>query len=336
VVAVAPDIPAVPPVDLRQVLYFVTVARELNFTRAAERLHISAPALSQQIKSLERHLGVQLLLRNTRHVRLTAAGEVFVRSCHGLLHEGEAAVLEARKTARVIDGKLTLAVLHEAESAFEPFLTQFHTTYPGIQFKIATLRHAELLAAVRNRTADAALTWSFLLDRAGGSEGLRWTQVANTEVMAALHPDNPWASSARVPRGEALRGSPAVLFERDYSPVTFDYAVEQLYGPDCPNPPVEEISVTVRAQETMARHIAETRALTPLDRSVADLLGGRWQIRPFDPPWRIDGCLVWQPDHIGGALIAFTAAAAAYGEQRPSKAPAPRAGQLDHVALASL
>src|SRR3712207_3666939 len=169
-VAVAPDIPSVPPVDLRQVLYFVTVARELNFTRAAERLHISPPALSQQIKALERHLGVQLLQRNTRHVHLTAAGEVFARSSHGLLHEGEAAVLEARKTAGLINGKLLLAVLHEAEPAFEPFLTKFHNAYPGIQFKVATLRHAELLAALRNRTADAGLTWSFLLERVGDND----------------------------------------------------------------------------------------------------------------------------------------------------------------------
>ena len=310
---VAPDIPAVPPLDMRQVLYFVTVARELNFTRAAERLHISAPALSQQIKALERHLGVQLLLRNTRHVRLTAAGEAFARSSHGLLHEGEAAVREARRTAGLINGRLLLAVLHEADPVFEPFLTQFHNTYPGIEFKVATLRHAELLAALRNRTADAALTWSFLLERAGDSEGLHCIKVAHTEVLAALHPDNPWAVRPHVPRGQALWGSPAVLFERDYSPVTFDYAVEQLYGPDCPDPPVQEVSVTVRAQEAMARNLDKTRALAPLSRPVADMLGDKWEIRPFDPPWELDGCVVWQPDNSGGTLIAFTTAAAAYG-----------------------
>ncbi len=104
-----------------------------------------------------------------------------------------------------------------------------------------------------------------------------------------------------------------MLFERDYSPVTFDYAVEQLYGADCPDPPVREISVTVRAQEAMARQVAATRAFAPLSRSVADLLGDKWEIRPFEPPWRIDGCVVWQPDNTGGPLIAFTTAAAAYG-----------------------
>ena len=73
------DSQALPPMNLRQVQYFVTVADELNFTRAAERLHISTPALSQQIKALERMVGAQLLDRDTRRVRLTAAGQTFVR-----------------------------------------------------------------------------------------------------------------------------------------------------------------------------------------------------------------------------------------------------------------
>ncbi len=310
-----PDIPAVPPVDLRQVLYFVTVARELNFSRAAERLHISAPALSQQVKALERHLGVQLLVRDTRRVALTPAGEIFVQSSQRLLQDGEVAVLQARKAAGVINGQLRLASLHEAESSFEPFLTEFHNAYPAIQLHVSTLRHAELLAALRNRTADAGLTWSFLLERAGNSDGLQWRGVAPTEVVAVLSPESALAAHARVPRGEALRGCPVVLFERDYSPVTFDYALEELYGPGFSDPPVHEISVTVRAQEAMVRHVFATAALAPLSRPVADMLGGKWEIRPFDPPWILDGCVVWQRDNSSAALIAFMAAAAAEGIQ---------------------
>src|SRR5919112_1363654 len=115
VVAMAPDFLTVPPVDLRQLLYFVAVAGELNFTRAAERLHISAPALSQQVKALERHLGVQLLVRDTRHVRLTPAGQRFAESGRGLLTAGHSAIAEARAAARVISGRGTVASLPEAE-----------------------------------------------------------------------------------------------------------------------------------------------------------------------------------------------------------------------------
>ncbi len=309
VAAMVSNVAAVPPLDLRQVWYFVTVARELNFTRAAERLHISAPALSQQIKALERQLGVQLLVRDTRSVHLTPAGEVFAQAGHRLLDDGEAAVLESREVAGLMTGQLVIAAIHEAESAFEPFLADFHVTYPGVQFKIAALRHAELLNALREGSADVALTWSFLLDRASDSEGLHWVEVAPTEVMAALHPSSPLAGDDRVRRGEPLRGTPVVLFEREYSPVTYDYAVEELYGHGCPDPPVQEISVTVRAQEAMARCVASTGALAPLSRPVAEMLRGEWVTRSFDPPWMTVGCVVWRGDSTSPALTAFRAAA---------------------------
>ena len=323
------DTPAVPPLDLRQALYFLTVARELSFSRAAGRLHISTSALSQQVKALERHLGVQLLVRDTRQVRLTAAGKVFADSCGRLIHDGESAVMQVREVAAVIRGELLLAALHEAEPAFEPFLTQFHAAYPAVNVKLVTCRQAELVAAVRNRTADAGLTWSFMLHGAAGTDDLHWLSVARTDVLAALHPDNPLALCDRVPRGEALRGNAAVLFERSYSPVTFDYVVEQLYGPGCVDPPVREISVTVRAQEAMARNLSATGGLAPLSRPVADLVRGTWVVRPFDPPWHIDACVVWQGDNSSAALITFMAAAAALGALPPDGAavashPSPR------------
>jgi DNA-binding transcriptional LysR family regulator len=308
----APDFLTVPPVDLRQLLYFVAVAGELNFTRAAERLHISAPALSQQVKALERHLGVQLLVRDTRHVRLTPAGEVLAQSARRLLDDGDSAVRQARTIAGVIDGQLRLAALHEAEGAFEAFLTEFHTAYRGIEFTISAMRHNELIAALRNRTADAALTWSWLLERAGGSDGLHSMTVTRTEVFAALHPHSALARAERVTRGEALRDYGVVLFERDYSTVTFDYALEQLYGADCTDPPVQEIGVTVRAQEAIARHITPT-AFAPLSRPLAEMMRGTWEIRPFAPPWLMDGCVVWERDNSSAALIAFMAAAALVG-----------------------
>ena len=317
----ASDIPAVPPVDLRQVLYFVSVAHELNFSRAAERLRISPPALSQQVKALERHLGVQLLVRDTRQVRLTSAGEVLARSGRKLLRDGESAVLQARAVAGVINGQLQLAALHEAESTFEPFLTQFHAAYPNVRCNVVSCRHAELLGALRDRTADAALTWSFLLQRAGDSEGLHWRAVARTEVVAVLHPDNPLARADRVPRGERLRGTSVVLFEREYSPTTYDYSLEQLYGEGYPDPPVQQVTVTVRAQETMGRQLSTARSLAPMSLAVAELVRGTWEIRPFDPPWFIDGCVVWERDNSSAALMAFMAAAAAEGVQ-PHTGPA--------------
>jgi len=298
--------------DLRQVHYFVTVARELHFTRAADVLHISVPALSQQIKALERHLGVQLLSRDSRHVSLTTAGDVFAEFGRRLLQEGEAAVQMARSAGGVIVGQLSIAVLHDAEPAFEPLLTGFHATYPGLEVKVSNQRHVELLASVRHRTADAALSWEFLIEAGGDKSGLGWTTVAPTEVVAGIDVENALAASSRVRRGKPLRNTPAVLFERSYSPVSFDYAVKELYGQDVTDPPVTEVSVTVRAQEAMARRLATTSGLTPLTRPVADLLRGTLAIRPFDPPWFVNGCVVWRRDNSSAPLAALLTAAATH------------------------
>jgi hypothetical protein len=83
--------------DLRQLCYFVTVAEELSFSRAALRLHMSQPPLSHQIKMLEEELGVLLLARNRREVRLTDAGRAFLRDSRALLDQAQAATNRSRK-----------------------------------------------------------------------------------------------------------------------------------------------------------------------------------------------------------------------------------------------
>jgi DNA-binding transcriptional LysR family regulator len=322
-------------VDLRQVHYFVTVARELHFSRAADLLHISAPALSQQVKALERHLAVQLLVRDSRNVSLTAAGEVFADHGRRLLREADSAVQAAQSAGGVITGHLSIAALHEAESAFEPLLTGFHAARPTIGVKVRNADHAELIAAVRERTADAALTWAFLLDRGDDTAGLQTIAVAPTEVLAALHPEHPLAADSVVPRGERLRSTPAVLFERDYSPASFDYAVEQLYGQDVVNPPVTEISVTVRAQEAMARRLTTTPALAPLSRPIADLLRSTLTIRPFDPPWIMTGRVICRQDNSSAPLAAFVAAAGESYQERRGAGPDVQTRRSDCVVPAA-
>lgn len=299
------DIPSSPPVDLRQLTYFVTVAHELSFTRAAERLRISAPAVSQQIKSLERRLGVQLLIRDSRHVALTAAGRSFAASCQRLLEDAELAVLNARQVAGVIEGRIVVAAVHDSETSFEPFLSEFHAAHPHVQVEMSARRHGELISALRGGTIDVALTWSWLLERSVPSDGLDSATVAEVTVVAAVPPESYLLRQKSVPRWPRPHDEPVVLLERDYSPVTFDYAVEQMYGPDRKRPPVHEVSVTVRPQETMARGVVEHNALTPLAQSLADTLRGPWQVRPFDPPWVMHGCAVWRAGRHHAAMVAF-------------------------------
>src|ERR671916_752496 len=95
--------------DFRGLRYFVAVAEELHFTRAAERMYIAQPALSEQIKRLEGELGVELLRRTTRRVELTAAGEEFLARARRILQEADEALAEATRAARGETGSIRVA-----------------------------------------------------------------------------------------------------------------------------------------------------------------------------------------------------------------------------------
>ncbi|MDB5963166.1 MAG: LysR family transcriptional regulator, partial [Massilia sp.] len=91
--------------DLRHLRYFIAVAEELHFTKAAERLHIAQPPLSKQIRQLEAEMGVTLLQRTNRHIELTDAGRVFLEKAKQILLATSSAVTETQRTQRGEIGK---------------------------------------------------------------------------------------------------------------------------------------------------------------------------------------------------------------------------------------
>src|SRR5208283_4586483 len=97
-----------PPMELRHLRYFVAVAEELGFTRAAERLGISQPPLSAQIRQLEKELGSQLLLRRSRGVELTSAGKLLLEEGRLILNQIETTKTSVRRRARAETGRLIL------------------------------------------------------------------------------------------------------------------------------------------------------------------------------------------------------------------------------------
>ena len=145
---------------LRDLRYFVAVAEELNFTRAAQRLHLSQPALSKQIRGLETTLRAQLFRRDRRQVELTAAGSALHAVARNLLQDwddGVAAVGDAAaQDARV----LRVGTLTSIGRGLYPAITdQFAKRQPGWQVELHSYGWGEPTAGLRDRTADAAFVW---------------------------------------------------------------------------------------------------------------------------------------------------------------------------------
>ncbi len=126
--------------EFRQLRYFVTVAQELHFGKAAERLDITQPALSKQIRVLEENIGVQLFVRTKRMVKLTKAGEVFLVQAQQLLRQAEEAIRLAKRTAMGEVGQLTIGFTPTATYTILPeLIRRFRSHYPQVEVEMLEL-----------------------------------------------------------------------------------------------------------------------------------------------------------------------------------------------------
>lgn len=123
--------------NLNQLEYFVTVAELLNFTKAAEKCFISQTAMTQQIRALEKSVGVPLLIRDKHHVELTSAGRVYLNEARIILHRSDEAMRLARMAQEGVTGEITIGYISGyGQSDFSDILRQFRLAYPGIKVNL--------------------------------------------------------------------------------------------------------------------------------------------------------------------------------------------------------
>ncbi|CAA9458149.1 MAG: hypothetical protein AVDCRST_MAG02-1677 [uncultured Rubrobacteraceae bacterium] len=184
--------------ELRQLRYFVAVAEELHFGRAAERTHVAQPALSKQVRNLERELGVELLDRSERRVKLTDAGRVFLEKAYSVLEGAEEAEAAAARAARGEVGRLSVGfsgytlygVLPEAVRAFR-------NRFPGVELSVQEGCTKALTEGLMGGRFDVGLLHPPLGEGAGGA--LELETVATEPLIAALPEDHPLAGEAEIP-----------------------------------------------------------------------------------------------------------------------------------------
>ncbi|MFE9629544.1 LysR family transcriptional regulator [Streptomyces sp. NPDC006463] len=208
--------------ELRQLQYFVAVAEEGGFSRAAERLSIVQSAVSGQIRRLERELGVVLFERSTRHVHLSGAGERLLPEARAVLDAAHRTRQVAAEIASGDDGVLRLGTVHGPGDRIYRLLHELTATSPRLQVRPRRLPVAERLAAVRSGELDAALVRA--LDTAPGLELL---PVWSDPLYVALPEGHPLANSP-VLHVEELAGLPLRLAPREHNPPFHDLITNAL------------------------------------------------------------------------------------------------------------
>lgn len=180
--------------ELRHLRYFVTVAEELHFGRAAQRLQMAQPPLSQQIRQLEAELDVQLLYRTKRTVRLTDAGQVFLREARHLLLQADQAIAIAQRADRGEVGRLILGFVGSATDSILPvILKAFRQRFPHVQLILHEMTTAEQVEALHNNRIQLGFLRPPLND-----EDLILETVLQESLMVALPEAHPLATQTQV------------------------------------------------------------------------------------------------------------------------------------------
>ncbi|MEU6411774.1 LysR family transcriptional regulator [Microbispora sp. NPDC046933] len=198
--------------ELRQLKYFVAVAEESHFTRAAERLHIAQSGLSASIRALERELGAELFRRNTRQVRLTPEGRALLTEARRALAASDAARDAVAAVRGLLRGSLSIGSLQCLHAVHLPtVLAGFVAAHPGLDIRLRHGGSGELVEQVREGRLDLAL----VSRPAREPEDVVVTPLAAEPLVLACAPGHPLAAHSRVGL-EALRGERFVDFPPDW------------------------------------------------------------------------------------------------------------------------
>src|ERR1700761_7402825 len=208
--------------ELRRIQYFVTVAEETHFGRAAERLRMAQPPLSQQIKALEAEMGVVLFHRTTRKVELTAAGERFLERARAILAAVDDAVLEAGRAADGRLGRIAIGFTGSATYDLLPSLVRvLRADLPGIELDIrGEMLTPDQVAALLDRTLDLGLLRPPV--RTAEVE----VHVLRREPLIAVLPEHhPLAGRDRVALSD-LRDDPFIAYPSHHRSVVYEAVID--------------------------------------------------------------------------------------------------------------
>jgi DNA-binding transcriptional LysR family regulator len=210
-------------VDLRHLRYFLAVSEELHFGRAAQKLHMAQPPLSQQIRRLEEEIGHTLLLRTSRSVKLTPAGRALMERARRTLHKVEEDLEAVRSVARGEVGVLKVGFVGSAMLTRLPgILDRYRRLYSRVQLHLNEFHTSQLIDALREGSADVALA------RDAGAEEDLHVEPAFVETFIAVVPKrHPLAKLRSIPVSR-LKEEPFVFFPRSAGNYAWENSIRHL------------------------------------------------------------------------------------------------------------
>lgn len=214
-------------ITFRQLRYFLVLAEELHFGRAAQRLHISQPPLSASLRQLEEELGVRLLERNSRHVAMTAAGQAFYRQSRRVLEQLE----DSRELVRRIDSSPSglLRVGFTPAMLFRQLpdaMTELQARHPGIDVQLIEKNSAEQVEAISLGKLDLGFIHAIPLPATMSS-----LTIADETFLCCLPTQHPLATRDTLTIRD-LVGEPLVMFNRNLAPHYYDRIVSLFHVAD--------------------------------------------------------------------------------------------------------
>ncbi|MDA5498337.1 LysR family transcriptional regulator [Yersinia aleksiciae] len=207
-------------IELRHLRYFIAVAEELHFGRAAERLRISQPPLSQQIQILEEKIGARLLARNNRNVSLTQAGALFLKESYQILAQVNSASEKAARLHRGESGELTIGFTSSAPfiSTVSKNLRTFRQLHPQVHIKMQEVNTKQQIEPLLDGRLDIGVMRNTRLP-----DALQYRLLLREPLVAVVHEDHPLAE---LPHGSikfsSLAEQPFVFFSREVGTALYD------------------------------------------------------------------------------------------------------------------
>lgn len=284
--------------DYRHLRFFLAVAEELHFTRAARRLHVAQPHLSQEIRRLEGELGVELFARTRRRVALTPAGETFALGARRVLAATDEAVRAARRAAAGDTGRLSIGFVGSAGyDVFPEAIRRYRAGRPDVELELHELTTAEQIPALRAGRIDVGVLRPLL----ASDPGLEFATLLDEPLVVALPEGHRLSGMERVALAE-LAGEPWIVFPRHVGPGLYSRTMRACERAGFTPRVVQEVGQL----PTMVNLVASGLGVALVPASVGSLVRAGAVYREVAPPVPTSPLMVaWRQDDPSATLRAF-------------------------------